>query len=192
MADIVGAMRERLVILQNLWPTLAVSSLTRSGSTATAVTESAHNYTTTDYVLIAGATPSAYNGTVKVTVVDAVTFTYPVAGAPSSPATGGAITAQYQHDAQSGRRSNWVTLDTIWAEMNPVAGSERLQVAAVQSINGYTFRVRLRTDLSPKMRVQWTPRWPPRAPMQTLEINSVAPMDDGLRFLLLSCAGVSN
>lgn len=67
-----------------------VTSLTRVGTTATAVTSAAHNFITGDYVEIIGASPDGYNTTnVPVTVVNATTFTYAVTdGTLTTPATG--------------------------------------------------------------------------------------------------------
>jgi hypothetical protein len=65
----------------------AITSLTWSGGTATA-TLTGHGLTTGTQVRVFGATQAGYNGTHTVTVVDADTFTYPVAAATVSPATG--------------------------------------------------------------------------------------------------------
>jgi len=65
----------------------SVTSITRSGSTATA-TITTHGYTTGWYVTVAGATQSEYNGTYEITVTSANTFTYAVSGTPATPATG--------------------------------------------------------------------------------------------------------
>lgn len=69
-------------------PQITISSLTRTSGTATADCASAHGLTTGDVVTIAGATESQYNGTFTVTVTDTDSFTYPVTGSPSTPATG--------------------------------------------------------------------------------------------------------
>jgi hypothetical protein len=50
-----------------------------SGSTATAVTTTAHNLATGNKIVVSGATPSGYNGTYVITVVDSTTFTYTLA-----------------------------------------------------------------------------------------------------------------
>lgn len=68
-------------------------TITRSSTTATATTSVAHNLTTGDYVTVAGASQSQYNGTVQITVVNNTSFTYTVSGSPTTPATG-TITAQ--------------------------------------------------------------------------------------------------
>lgn len=66
---------------------ISVASITRSGTTATATTASAHGYVTGDSVTIAGAAQAAYNGTFSITVLTPTTFSYTVSGSPATPAT---------------------------------------------------------------------------------------------------------
>jgi hypothetical protein len=68
--------------------TTSVTSLVRSGSTATCTTTSPHGYSTGDSINISGATQSGYNGTFTVTVTGASTFTYTVDSSLVTPATG--------------------------------------------------------------------------------------------------------
>jgi len=65
-----------------------LSSLTRSGTTATAITAVPHKLATGMMTTISGATQTNYNVSAQVTVTGANTFTYQVAGAPATPATG--------------------------------------------------------------------------------------------------------
>ncbi len=65
----------------------AVSSLTGAGLVATAVCPG-HGLQEGATVQVAGAVPSAYDGTWPVTVPDADTFTYAFPGSGTSPATG--------------------------------------------------------------------------------------------------------
>lgn len=65
-----------------------VSSITRSGTTATVTTAAAHGFSTGDVALIAGAAETAYNGEFVVTVTGSTSFTYDVTGSPATPATG--------------------------------------------------------------------------------------------------------
>lgn len=67
---------------------VSISSLTRSGSTATATCASAHGLTTGDRVTVGGANQKEYNISATVTVTSTVAFTYSVSGTPDSPATG--------------------------------------------------------------------------------------------------------
>lgn len=67
-----------------------ISSITRGGVgnlTATLTTASPHNLITGNTVTISGATPSQFNGTYRITVTGASTFTYTMASAPSGDAT---------------------------------------------------------------------------------------------------------
>lgn len=67
---------------------LSVTSLTRIGTTATAVFASAHGLATGLSVIISGAVETEFNGTVVITVTTATEFQYTVAGSPTTPATG--------------------------------------------------------------------------------------------------------
>lgn len=73
---------------------LLVQSLTRSGSTATAVFNAAHQLANNISVLIAGANEAEYNGTFPITVTGEDTLTYQITGTPATPATG-TITATF-------------------------------------------------------------------------------------------------
>lgn len=70
----------------------SVTSINRSGSTATVVA-TAHGFYNGSKVTIAGAAQAEYNGTFVIALVDANTFTYTVSGTPATPATG-TITAE--------------------------------------------------------------------------------------------------
>jgi hypothetical protein len=76
---------------------LAVTSITSAATTATATVSVAHGYATDDFVTIAGATQTEYNGTYRITVTGATTFTYTFAGSGTTPATG-TITVQRSSD----------------------------------------------------------------------------------------------
>ena len=75
-------------ILVNGYGQVNVSSITRSGTTATVATADAHGLSTGDVVLISGATQTEYNGEFVVTVTGFSSFTYEVSGSPTTPATG--------------------------------------------------------------------------------------------------------
>lgn len=64
-----------------------IQSITHVGTLATVTTASAHGLVTGNQITITGVTPSAYNGTFKITVVDATHFTYTMATTPSTNAT---------------------------------------------------------------------------------------------------------
>jgi hypothetical protein len=74
--------------------TIGITTLTRSGSTATATTTANHNLATGVSVVIAGASQTEYNITATINVISNTQFTYTISGTPASPATG-TITASF-------------------------------------------------------------------------------------------------
>lgn len=84
------------------------TTITRSGSVATA-TRNGHGFRTYDWVTIAGADQTEYNGMKLVTGYDANTFTFAVTGTPASPATGTITSALaplgWTRDYNSGNKS---------------------------------------------------------------------------------------
>lgn len=68
--------------------TLTVSSITRSGRTATVTTSTAHGLTTGDMVRMLGADQGEYTGVFRATVTSTTVFTITVDGIPVTPATG--------------------------------------------------------------------------------------------------------
>lgn len=186
----IGDLRERLTVESFAPVPVSLSSLTRASTTATATTGAAHGYTTGDYVTVAGATPAGYNGKVKITVTGATTFTYPVNGALATPAIG-TLTAVYDSDAQGGRKLAWATVAILPAALVPQSAAERLQAQAITAVVDTHFRVRVRAGITPKMRVRWTPSWPPSSAEQTLQIHGVLPIEDGRTWMFLECGRVA-
>lgn len=73
---------------------ISVTSITRSGTTATVTTADPHGLSSFVPVTISGAVPSDYNLTdTEIVVTSLNTFTYEVAGSPSTPATGTILAA---------------------------------------------------------------------------------------------------
>lgn len=86
-----------LLPLPSTTPSTLSITLTQTGGTATATSSTAHNLKANDYILIAGADQTEYNGTVRVlTVPTSTTFTYSVDSGATSPATG-TITGVWQN-----------------------------------------------------------------------------------------------
>lgn len=68
---------------------VSISSITQTSGTATVTTSSAHGYSVNQYVTIAGADQSGYNGAFRITSVPSTTsFTVAVDSGTTSPATG--------------------------------------------------------------------------------------------------------
>lgn len=188
-----GALRERLTIQENNPDPVAVTSLTRVTTTATAGTGTAHGYSAGDYVTVAGATPAGYNGKVKLLAVPTATsFTYTVNGTLATPATG-TITVVYVSDAQGGRKLGWADYRKVAAELVPVRAWEHAQLAAVQVQLDYRFSVQTVdcAGVTPAMRALWVPQWPPGEPQKTLEIHGILPDGDGRYRTFLECGAAA-
>lgn len=77
-------------------PPIAVTSLTRSGSTATATTATPHGFSNGDLVAVAGADQTDYNISATISGVTPTTWDYTVSGTPTSPATGTIVASQVE------------------------------------------------------------------------------------------------
>lgn len=67
-----------------------INTITRGGTgnlTATVTTATAHNLVSNNQVTVSGASPAQYNGTFRITVTGANSFTYTMASAPATDAT---------------------------------------------------------------------------------------------------------
>ncbi|MBI2312007.1 MAG: hypothetical protein HYU77_05835 [Betaproteobacteria bacterium] len=118
---------------------IAVDSITRSGTTATATVAAGHGFGAgpTASVLLSGADQPEYNGVKTVTIVDANTFTYTVTVTPATPASVGSATATIGSTIKSPtaitRSGTTVTLTVAsnnkWAAS--VAAGQQVSVAGV-------------------------------------------------------------
>jgi hypothetical protein len=185
-----GSLREVLTIMENIPDPISVT-LARTSTTATGTTLVPHGYTSGDYATVAGAVPTGYNGTVKITVTGASAFTYPVSGALATPATG-TITVTYVSDAQGGRKIGWATFATLRAELIPVKSWEALQVQALSGRLDARFRVHAidAAGITDRMRALWTPQWPAGQATHTFEIAGVSPEGDGRQWALIDCGEI--
>lgn len=87
LTDTVGTSNAPLTLDFVLGTDKSVTSITRSGTTATA-TVTAHGYVNGDQVNIRGATDSLYNGDFVISSVTTDTFQYTMTGTPAANATG--------------------------------------------------------------------------------------------------------
>ena len=118
----------------------AISSLTCSGTTATAI-QSTHGYSTGDLVIVAGATETEYNGEFQIVVSDANTFTYTMvcltgtaSGSPTAD-LGVELKAKYSvtHDSR-----NWL----FNVEADGTAAESMILVSAFENAEDYDNSVR--------------------------------------------------
>ena len=57
-------------------------------------------------------------------------------------------------DSHGDEIDSWATLDTVWAEQVPLRGVERQQSQQTLAQADYRFRIRYRTDVTPKNRIK--------------------------------------
>lgn len=80
--------------LVNGYALTALTGITRTGTTATAITATNHPFSVNQVVAIGGADQAAYNGEVCITAAAANSFDFEVAGSPATPATGASLQAK--------------------------------------------------------------------------------------------------
>jgi uncharacterized phage protein gp47/JayE len=120
---------------------VTITSLTRSGSTVTAVTASAHNLASNILVSITGATETEYNlSNVPIIVTDDDTFTYSIATTPTSPATGSPManftTASINIEASNNGDDYNAISGTQFSLVSPIAGVDTNAFAGFEGITG--------------------------------------------------------
>lgn len=93
-----------------------------------------------------------------------------------------------QPDAQGGRTMRWGDYVTVWARVEPVSGAERVRAEAIGSQLNYQVLTRYRADVTPSMRLAWTPYG---GSSKTLQIHGVHPVDGRREFLRLLCGEVA-
>ncbi len=115
--------------------TRAISSITSSGTTAT-VTSTGHGYTEGTLVCISGANQAAYNGVYVISNVTANTFTYTMASAPGTPATGAMSVVKVDRSVSAIVRSG--TTATVTSPGHGFAEGDRVRIsgAAQTEYNG--------------------------------------------------------
>lgn len=186
----VGAMCERIDVDEKGWAALVVTIAQIAGlATITALV--AHEWQSGDYVTVAGATPSDYNGVKQVTVTGDMTATFTIGSGVSTPPTG-TITATFLKDAQGSVRDSWVLVaEDLAAAVVPLSAQERLaQPPALMTTRFIRFQVHNRAGLVEQQRVRWTPTNPEGSSEQVLQITGVVqPPSEDRRFLMLECVG---
>ncbi len=88
LAEGVSIASSRFEVIAQKPKGLAISSITRGGTTATVTTLAAHGLSTGAIVTVAGADQKEYNISGAITVTGALSFTLAITGTPDSPATG--------------------------------------------------------------------------------------------------------
>ena len=104
----------------------AVASITRSSATATVTTSASHGYSTDNWITIAGATQTDYNGSFRITKIDATRFTYDLGSlTPATPGSG-TITGRIGYLKHNGKLRS----------ADPAPGAYRTRRVTVTSYDG--------------------------------------------------------
>lgn len=195
-----GQLTEQIDILTSTPVAVSVTSVTRSGTTATVTTATAHGFLTGDYVLHAGAGEAEYNTEASVTVLNSTSYTFAVSGPftagafdvltfdalafdDTTTAATGTLTATYVSDSQGGSGSGFYTLASgLFAHIEPMSAGEQLAAGGISAIGSFNCSLYYRADIKPQMRVSWRRYREPAA--RTYEIHSVQPNKDDPRRLL--------
>lgn len=90
-------------------------------------------------------------------------------------------------DGQGGRSTTWATLATVWAAVQMMSAREAIEAAAIGAQQAYQLVIRNRGDVTPAMRIVWTPFG--NSTSKTLEIHGVQPHADRA-YLQLTCSEV--
>lgn len=80
--------------------------------------------------------------------------------------------------------ASFSTLATVWAAVRPLGGSEGLQGPSITSVLQYEIEMRFRTDVTPRMRVLYTPY---SGSAKTLEVLAVAVHPRSSDRVVLTC-----
>lgn len=73
----------------------------------------------------------------------------------------------------------WSTVDTVWARVEPLMASERIQAQAMQSTASYRVTIRYRTDVTTTNRLTWDGK--------TLQIHGVTKVGGRDVYLEMLC-----
>lgn len=97
-------------------------------------------------------------------------------------------TPSYASSTQSGQGvASFSTLATVWASVRSVSGDEQLVAGSITSRATYEIAIRHRSDVTPAMRVQWTPY---SGSAKTFEVLAVREGDRLADRLFLECGVV--
>lgn len=82
-------------------------------------------------------------------------------------------------DGGGGYEETWANIVTCWAQVQPLAGLERLTAAQQESTTDYRVTIRWREGLTAEMRVLWRG--------YRLDVNAIADAGPQAGFIALDC-----
>ena len=94
-------------------------------------------------------------------------------------------TATLQADSIGGATPSWSDVDTVWARVEPLSGSEGEAQDQLQSSQLYRITIRYRNDITAAHRITWRGT--------AMNIRALANPDERRHFLEMRCeSGVAN
>lgn len=87
-------------------------------------------------------------------------------------------------DSQLGRSQSWATTATIWAAVRVTGASEVQENNRVTTVTTYEVATRYRADITPAMRLSWTPYG---GSAKTLRITGVRLQQGRPTTMLIDC-----
>lgn len=87
-------------------------------------------------------------------------------------------------DSQLGRSQSWATTATIWAAVRVTGASEVQENNRVTTVTSYEVEARYRADITPAMRLSWTPYG---GSAKTLRITGVRVKPGRPDYMLIDC-----
>lgn len=90
-------------------------------------------------------------------------------------------------DSQGGRSVSWGTFATVWANVRAAGAREQLAQQSIGSRAEYMVTIRYRADVTPSMRLSWTPYG---GSALVLQILGIQPVDGRRDFMQMACGAV--
>ncbi len=117
----------------------SVTSMTRSGSTVTVVTSTAHGFASNEYVLIDGAVQKQYNGGWLITVTNSTTFTFNIGSAtPTTPATGTITAARAKAAFRAADKDKYVKINSGLCKIKVVTSAVEVKADIISVLSAKT------------------------------------------------------
>lgn len=88
-----------------------------------------------------------------------------------------------------GQQANtWTTVATVWAEIRPVSGREKMRAMAMESELTHTVAIRYDVRfLPPKTVDAWRIQYVTPAATRIFNINAARDVDEGRRYIIFDC-----
>ncbi len=87
-------------------------------------------------------------------------------------------------DSYGQQSTGWTNIATVWGNVKPVGGREKMRSGALESTLTHTVMVRYRTDLMPAIEAD---AWRILYGSRVLQITKAMDRDDARRYIIFDC-----